>query len=157
MRTALALVTVAVLCACSSNQPSNFALTGATVDASHWCPGGSHDAPYDVHVTVDAHNGTSAAVNIESVTAAMTLESVTGTWLEKVGDRYDASKVTFDPSSVAAGSTSHIKLTFASSCTSGQYGAGKSSQGDYLVTMRLTTSAGSYSISASNRHSILAA
>lgn len=146
-----------MLCACSSNQPSNFALTGATVDATYWCPGGSHDSPYDVHAVVDAHNGTSSDVSIQAVDASMTLESVTGSWLEKIGDRYDASKVTYAPTSVAAGATAHIKLTFSSACTSGPYGAGKSSQGDYAVTVHMTTSAGAYSISASNRHSILAA
>jgi len=153
----LALVALVMLCACASNEPSSFSLTGAAVDASYWCPGGSHDAPYDVHATIDARNGTANAVSIQSASATMTLASVTGNWLEKVGDRYEAPKVTFDPASVAAGSSAHIKVTFGSACTSGQYNAGKSSEGDYTVTVHMTTSAGSYSISASNRHSILAA
>ena len=157
MSSRLAVVAVVLLYACSSSQPSNFSLTRASVDATYWCPGGSHDAAYDVHATIDARNNTPSAVSIESATASMTLESVTGNWLEKVGDRYEASKVTFDPSSVAAGETVHIKITFSSACTSGQYNAGKTSQGDYRVMMRLTTSAGSYSIAASNPHSILAA
>ena len=146
-----------MLCACSSNQPTTFSLVSASVDATHWCPGGSRDAPYDVHATIQARNGTATAVSIESVAASMTLESVTGNWLEKVGDRYEAPQATFDPGSIAAGATTQIKVTFASACTSGPYGTGKSSQGDYRVAMRLTTSAGSYAVSASNRHSILAA
>jgi hypothetical protein len=148
---------IAVLCACSSNPPGTFSVDGASVDATHWCPGGSNDTSYDVHATIEVRNGTSSAVTIKSVAASMTLESVTGSWLEKVGDMYEAPTVTFDPASIAAGGSGRINVTFPSSCTSGPYNAARSSQGDYLVRIRLTTSAGAYSIAASNRHSILAA
>jgi hypothetical protein len=157
VRPLLVALLAVTLSACSSAQPSAFSLTGASVDPTHWCPGGSNNVPYDLHAMIDARNGTASAVTVESVAASMTLKAVTGTWLEKVGDRYDADKVQFSPSAVAAGTTAKISLTFSSACTSGQYSAGTSSQGDYMVTMHVTTSAGQYSITASNRHSILAA
>ncbi len=154
----VAVMVLAVsLSACSSGQPSTFSLAGASVDSTHWCPGGSHDAPYDVHATIDARNATSSAVTIESMTASMTLAATTGTWIEKIGDRYEADKVQFSPPTVAPGATTKLAVTFPSSCTSGAYNAGTSSQGDYVVTMHVVTSAGQYSIAASNRHSIVAA
>jgi len=158
VRPLLVALLAVMLSACSSGgQPSAFSLTGASVDPIHWCPGGSTNASYDLHATIDARNGTTSAVTVQSVAASMTLKAVTGSWLEKVGDRYDADKVQFSPSAVAAGSTAKINVTFSSACTSGAYNAGTSSQGDYTVTMHVTTSAGQYSITASNRHSILAA
>src|SRR5437588_8843123 len=69
-----------VLClatACSSAS-STFALTGAAVDPTYFCPGGANNAPYDIHATVAAHNGTNSAVGIRAVTAQMTLMSVKG-------------------------------------------------------------------------------
>ncbi len=157
VRLSLLVVLTVWLSACSSGQPSTFSLSGASVDSTHWCPGGSHDAPYDVHASIDARNGTSSAVTVQTVTASMTLAATTGTWIEKIGDRYDADKVQFSPSTVAPGASTNLKVTFPSSCTSGAYNAGTSSQGDYVVSMHVTTSAGQYTIAASNRHSIVAA
>lgn len=151
------VVLAALSSACSSGQPSTFSLSAASVDPTHWCPGGSHDATYDVHASIDARNGTSSAVSVQMITASMTLAATTGNWIEKIGDRYDADKVQFSPDTVAPGATAKLKVTFPSSCTSGAYNAGTSSQGDYVVTMHVTTSAGQYSIVASNRHSIVAA
>jgi len=109
---ALAMLAVAgwLGAACSSS-PTTFALTGASVDPQFWCPGGAKNAPYDVHATIDAHNGTSSAVSITSVTADMTLTAVKGSWLEKVGDRYEAGAVKFEPSSIAAGSKAPSRPT----------------------------------------------
>jgi hypothetical protein len=157
VRPMLVAAVMVLLSACSSGQPSTFSLSGASVDSTHWCAGGSHDAPYDVHATIDARNGTSSAVTIQSITASMTLAATTGTWIEKVGDRYDSDKVQFSPTTVASGATTKLTVTFPSSCTSGAYNAGTSSQGDYVVTMHVVTSAGQYTIAASNRHSIVAA
>src|SRR2546428_10142539 len=78
----------------------------------------------------------------------MTLPGVKGTWLEKVGDRYEAEGVKFEPSSVGAGSSATIKVTIPSACTSGNYGSSLSSSGEYRVAMRVTTSAGVHAISA---------
>lgn len=157
---ALPVTLLAVAClvaACSAGQPSTFSLTGASVERVYWCPGGANNAPYDLHATIDVHNGTDKTVSIQSVTAEMKLIAVNGTWLEKVGDRYDAGSATYSPSSVGAGSSATLKVTIASACTSARYGASVSSYGNYDVTMHLATSAGAYSIAAQNQHQILAA
>ena len=149
----------AVIClaaACSSASPG-FALTGASVDPTYFCPGGAKDAPYDLHATISAHNGTGSAVTIRSVTAEMTLAAVKGDWLEKAGSRYEASSVTFTPATVAPGSTAALKVTIPSACTSDKYGGTTSSYGDYQVTMHVTTSVGAFTIAAANQHEIIAA
>lgn len=150
----LGMLWLAVAC---SPATSTFSLTSASVDPSYWCPGGAKDAPYDVHVTIQVHNGTSQAVTISSVTAEMKLTAVKGSWLEKVGDRYRAENVTFEPGNVGAGASATLRITIPSACTSAAYGSSVSSSGTYQVTMRVTTSSGSYSISAANSHEILTA
>lgn len=132
-------------------------MSGARVDAAHWCPGGSVDAKYDVHVTIQARNTTSKEVTIQSATADMVLAAVTGKWLEPVGDRYDAGTVAVSPSTVAANSSAKLDVTIPSTCTSGRYGSTESSSGSYTVTVHLATSAGAFTIAAANRHEILAA
>src|SRR5256885_8291493 len=140
------LLTVAVTVAmvgwlatsCSSG-PTTFAVTGSSVDPTHWCPGGAKDAPYDMHATIRVHNGTSGVVTIKSITAEMTLASVTGSWLEKVGDHYDAGSGKFDPSSVTAGSSATVRVTIPSSCTSGSYGSRPTRPATYKVTPPGTT------------------
>jgi hypothetical protein len=158
MRVSIGLPAV-LLClaaACSSGSPS-FTLTTASVDPTYFCPGGSKDAPYDLHATIGAHNGTNSPVTIQAVTAAMTLAAVKGDWLEKAGSRYDAGSVHFAPATVAAGSTATLKVTIPSACTSDRYGGSGSSYGDYQVTMHVTTSAGAFTIAAANQHEIIAA
>ncbi len=158
MRHTLVLVlAVMVASACSSSQPSTFTLTSASTDATYWCPGHANNAPYDVHASISVHNGNSSAVAITGVTAQMTLEHIGGTWLEKVGDAYDAGAASFTPATVKPGSGTTLKIKFKSACTSPAYGTGASSYGDYKVTLRVTTSAGSYSIASANLHRILAA
>ena len=155
-RFCFALVAAVVAAACSSQSPS-FTLSDARVDAVHWCPGGAVDAKYDVHVTIQAHNATAADVTIESATAEMVLASVTGSWLEKVGYRYDAGTLVVSPSSIAKNSTANLDVTIPSTCTSGLYGSTQSSAGSYRVTVHLTTSAGAFTVAAGNRHEILGA
>lgn len=110
-----------------------------------------------MHATIEARNATKQDVTIESATAEMVLASVTGAWIEKVGDRYDAGSVVVSPSTVAAGSTAKLEVTIPSSCTSGRSGSAQSSSGSYTVTVHLVTSAGAFTISAANKHEILAA
>lgn len=155
-RLAALMGTLWLAAACASASPA-FALTGASVDPTYRCPGGATDSPYDLHALIDVRNDTSSPVKIKSVTAEMRLAEVNGSWLERVGDRYDAGSVKFDPSSVGAGARTKINVTIPSSCTSGAYGSAPSNWGKYRVTMRLTTSSGGYSISASNEHQILTA
>jgi hypothetical protein len=158
MRTVCATVAAALLAvACSSQATPAFSLTSARVDATHWCPGAAVDAKYDVHATVQARNTTSKEVTVGSATAEMTLAAVTGSWLEKVGDRYDAGTAAVSPSTIPPTSTASLDVTIPSSCTSGAYGGAQSSSGSYTVTVALVTSAGTYRIVAANRHEILAA
>lgn len=155
-RPLLAALLAGAALACSSQQPV-FSLTGATVDSTYWCPGGAKDAAYALHARMEAHNGTTKAVSIQSATADMVLTGVSGGWLEKVGDRYDAGEVTVTPATVPAGSTVKLDVAIPSACTSGRYGASNSSSGRYRVTVRLVTSAGAFTVTASNQHEILAA
>ncbi len=147
------MVALVLLAACGGS--STFTLSDASVDASYPCPANARNAPYDVHATIGAHNSTSKAVTINSVNAVMTVSAVQGTWLQKVGDRYDAGDVTFAPASVGAGSTATLQVTIPSSCTHGQTVTG-TNYGEYAVSFKVVTSAGSYSISSKNKHRILA-
>lgn len=157
-RLVVLLVLALLPVACSSSKPpSTFSVTGASVDATYFCPGGASDARYDLHGTVDVRNGTSGAVTIQSISADMTLVAVQGAWIEKVGERYDAGDATFTPHSVGAGSASTVEITISSSCTSDRYESGGSSHADYAVAMHLVTSAGSFSVTARNHHTIVAA
>ena len=152
----LALVSLALVGGCSQPQP-RFSIAGATVDATHWCPGGAANAAYDLHARIDARNDTSRPVTIESATATMVLAAVTGPWLEPVGEAYDADTVRVTPTTVAANSRATLETVIPSACTSGRYGSGPSISGDYSVKVTLQTSAGKFAVTASNRHQILAA
>jgi hypothetical protein len=152
----LGAVGFVLVAACSSATPATFTLESASVDPTYNCPGGANNAAYDLHATVNVHNGTSKTVTIDSVTAQMTVASVKGSWIEKVGERYNADTVKFAPATVAAGGRSSVKLTIPSACTSGKYGTGTPSSADYNVTVHLATSAGSFAITAANRHKIVA-
>ena len=151
------MLAVIVAAACSGSQPSTFGLSSASTDPTYWCPGNANNAPYDVHASISMRNGTPSTVTITAVTALMTLEHVGGMWLEKVGDAYDAGTASFAPTTVKGGSNATLKVKFRSACTSPAYGTGESSYADYKITLRVTTSAGSYSISSANLHRILAA
>jgi len=152
----LAAIAVVVVAACSSADQATVSLTNASVDPSYYCPGGASNASYDLHATVRMHNGTSKAVTIAGVNAEMTVASIKGSWLEKVGDSYHADGVKVTLASVPAGQDATLKLTIASACTSGKYGTGVSSSAEYTVTMHLATSAGTYSITSANEHEIIA-
>lgn len=154
----LPLAMLAIVAAsCSGGQPSTFSLTSASADPTYRCPGGANNQPYDLHATVGVRNGTSSAVTITGIDARMTLKDVSGDWLEKVGDAYDAGAASFTPGSVKPGSTAKLQVKFESACTSPAYGSGPLSYGDYRITLRVTTSAGAYTISAANLHRIVAA
>lgn len=155
MRRLLVLVTVAFAVACSSSASPTFVVKGASVDPTYFCPGGANNAPYDLHATVVVHNGTTKAVTIETMTAQMKVASVKGPWLQKVGDLYDASAVKFAPAGVDAGKDASLRVTVPSACTSGMYGTGTSSSAEYEVTIHMTTSAGSFAVTAANQHEIV--
>jgi hypothetical protein len=152
------ILSLVLMCACSSAPPAaTFSLTDARVDPIHVCAAGSVDASYDVHTTIQARNTTSKDVTIESATADMLLIRVSGKWLERVGDTYDAGSVAVSPSVVPAGATSKLQVTIPSACSSGRYGDAQSSAGSYRVTVHLVTSAGAFHVAAANQHQILAA
>lgn len=155
MRSLITLMVAATSMAAGCGSGS-FTLTGASVDPTYTCPVGANNAPYDLHAIVDVHNGTSTTVTIKSMTAEMTLEAITGLWLEKVGDRYEAGNLSFAPASVASGSNATLKVTIPSACTNAK-ATNSASAGDYRVTIHLVTSAGTYSISSKNRHLLVAA
>jgi hypothetical protein len=142
---------------CSIGSPSTFSLTAASVDASYTCPTDVDNAAYELHATIDVRNGTSTRVTIKSVAAAMTVAAVKGTWLERVGDKYDASGVTFVPAAVGAGSSAALKVTIPSACTNGPAPTSGASYGDYSVALVVTASSGTYTIQSRNRHRIVAA
>src|SRR5690242_371517 len=129
-RLAAMLIAFMVLAACSS-PPATFSLAGATVDAAYWCPGGSSNAPYTVHARIQARNDTAREVTIDSATADMVLTGVTGSWLERVGDRYDAGTVQVEPTTVAPRSSATLTVAIPSACTSALYGSSGSSSGTY--------------------------
>ena len=157
MRAAIAAaVAVIALAACSQPAPT-FSLAGASVDPTHWCPGGASNAGYDLHAKIDARNDTAKPVTIDAVSAKLTLAAVNGPWLEPVGQVYDAGAVAVAPTTVAARSRATLDVVIPSACTSNRYGTSSSSSGHYNVTLGLETSAGAFTVTASNRHEILAA
>jgi hypothetical protein len=149
-------VLLAGIAGCSGGGAAGLALNSASVDPSYTCPAGSVDAPYSLHGTIGLHNGTSSKVSIESVTAVMTVAAVKGTWLEKLGDRYEAAGVTSSLRSLGAGSSTSMEVVVPSSCTGGKAPTTESSYGEYSVGFTVTTSSGTYRIESANRHRIVA-
>jgi hypothetical protein len=137
--------------------PSTFNLNNASVDTRFACPRGSNNAPYDIHASTDAHNGTSSSVTIKTVTAVLTVASVHGTWLEQVGSKYDAGQVSFKPASVGAGSDATLNVIIPSACTNNSGATSGASYADYTVTLTVISSAGTNRIDAQNKHRITAA
>jgi hypothetical protein len=156
MRNLTAVLATACLIAACSGGPQTVTLTSASVDTTYTCPVDANNAPYDLHASVEIHNGRSSTVTIKSVTAELTLEAIAGTWLQKVGDKYQASNVSFAPTTVGAGAKATLKATIPSACTNGKATNG-ASHGDYRVTIHVATSAGTYSISTKNLHRLIAA
>jgi hypothetical protein len=150
-----ALVALATITACSSSAPA-FSVSNATADYIYTCPAGADNAPYPLHVSVDAHNPTSGPVAIKSVKVVLKLEEVKGAWLENVGDKYDAGSATFTPATVAAGGTKSLQVTASSACTRAKSSTTGPSYGDYVVTLHIDTSAGAYTLATTNRHRIVA-
>lgn len=150
------LAAALVATACSSGQTATFAVTGASVDPTYTCPRGADNAAYDLHATIDVHNGTSAAVTVKTVTAELKLVAFKGGWLEKFGDKYEAADVKFAPTSIGAGATTAVNATIPSACTNGKSGPGQPAYGEYNVTMHLATSNGAFTVSSKNRHRIVA-
>jgi hypothetical protein len=150
------LMVIGVAAACTVGAPSTFTLNSASVDATYTCPLGATDAPYDLKAVIDVRNGTSSSVAIKSVSAAMTLVAVKGTWLEKVGEKYQASDIGFSPQTVAAGSSASLNVILPSTCTNGKAAVPDASYGDYSIAFTVMTSAGTQMIVSQNKHRIVA-
>ena len=152
-----ALVLIGIV-ACSIGGPSTFTLNSASVDARFICPTGTADAPYNLNATIDVRNGTSSTVTIQSVAAVMTLAAIKGSWLERVGDKYEAAGVTVSPKTVGAGSSASLKVTVPSACSNGKTASTSTgaSYGDYSVMFTVATSSGTHAIESQNRHRLVA-
>jgi hypothetical protein len=157
-RIGTAVVLIGIAGGCAIGAPSTFTLNSASVDATYICPTGSADARYTLNGKIDVWNGTSGAVTIQSVAAVMTLSAIKGGWLERVGDKYEATAVTVSPMKVSAGSSASLKVAVPSACSNAKTaststGAG---YGDYSVTFTVTTSSGTHTIQSQNRHRLIA-
>jgi hypothetical protein len=155
-RLGIVVVLAAVASGCSSAAPAAFTLDSASVDSAYACPTSANNAPYNVHATIEMRNQTSTAVTIRSVAAQMTLAAIKGSWLQKVGDRYEAAAVKFSPETVGAGKSSSLQVAIPSACTSGKTAKIDSSYGDYSIVLTVVASSGTYKIASVNRHRILA-
>jgi len=142
-----------LLAACGS---SAFTIASPTVDASYACPAGANNGPYDLHATADADNPTSQTVDVRSVSAVMVVAAVHGAWQQKVGSEYDAGQVQFSPRTIGAGSKAKLQVTIPSACTNGPHPAA-ADYGDYTVKLTVVTSAGTFKLTSTNKHRILAA
>jgi hypothetical protein len=155
-RFGLLLLLAAVAAGCSNGAPAAFTLNSASVDSPYACPSTANDAPYNLHATLEVRNGTSSTVTIKSVAAQMTLAATHGIWLQKLGDKYEATAVKFSPETVGAGRSTSVQVAIPSACTSGKTAKVDSSYGDYSVELTVVASSGTYKIGSQNRHRILA-
>jgi hypothetical protein len=142
---------------CAFGSPATFSVNNASVDPGYSCPRGSHNVYYDIHVSADAHNGTSGSVAIKTVTAVLTLAAVHGAWLQQVGTKYDAGQVSFGPPKIAAGADVTLNLIIPSACTNGSQAGATASYGEYSVSLTVTSTAGTSRLDTTNRHRITAA
>jgi hypothetical protein len=156
VRVVVAAGSLVLLAAGCGFGPSTFNLNNASVDTRFACPRGSNNAPYNIHASTDAHNGTSGSVTIKTVTAVLTVASVHGSWLEQVGSKYDAGQVSFKPASVGAGSDATLNVIIPSACTNNSSATSGTSYADYTVTLTVISSAGTNRIDAQNKHRITA-
>jgi len=151
--TCVALLAAGAL-ACGS---SAFSIGSPSVDASHTCPTGASNAPYDLHATADVDNPTSQTVDVRSVSAVLVVAAVHGVWQQKVGSEYDAGQVQFSPKTIGASSRAKLLVTIPSACTNGPHPAATADYGDYTVMLTVTTSAGTFKLTSTNKHRIQAA
>src|SRR5258707_12843021 len=107
---------------CSNGAPAAFAVSSASVASPYVCPSTANNSPYNVHATIEVLNGTSSTVTIKSVAAQMTLAATKGAWLQKVGDKYEASAVKFTPETVPPGSPSSLQVAIPRACARGRCG-----------------------------------
>ena len=142
-----------VLAGCGS---SGFSVGSLTVDGPYTCAPGSSNTPYSVHATVPLDNSTSSKVQVKSVAAVMVVADVHGQWLQAVGTKYDAGDTQFSPSSINAGSKSTLTAAVPSTCSNPQHKGTNDNYADYSVQLTIVTSAGTFHVSSTNKHRIIA-
>lgn len=126
------------------------------MDSSYTCPTGSANSRYDVHAKVAADNSTSSKVDVKSIDAVLVLSAVHGQWQEPVGTKYDAGDVQFSPSSVGANAKSTLNVTIPSACSDPQHQGTNDNYADYSLQLTIVTSAGTFHVTSSNKHRIVA-
>jgi hypothetical protein len=152
-RAAVIATALVILAACGSG---GFALTSTTVDGTYTCAVGSANTRYELHARVSADNSTSKSVDVRSIDAVMVVAAIHGQWQQPVGTRYDAGDVQFSPRSVGAGSKATLTATIPSACTNGQHTGTNDDYADYSVQLTVVTSAGTFHLTSSNKHRIVA-
>ena len=155
MRRLFGLACLLVLAACGPFCGS-FSLSNPGVDASHSCPEGAVQQPYQVHATVAADNPTSQQVTIKSATADMVVASVHGRWEQAVGAKYDAGQVPVTPAKVGPSSKTTLILTIPSACSNSNTSGTADNYADYTVDFTIVTSAGTFKLTSQNKHRIVA-
>jgi hypothetical protein len=153
VRAACVVLLTAGAVACGS---SAFSIGSPSVDATYTCPAGASNAPYELHATADADNPTSQSVDVRSVSAVMVLAAVHGDWQQKVGSEYDAGQVQFSPKTIGSSSKAKLQVTIPSACTNGPHPAATADYGDYTVKLTVVTSAGTFTLTSTNKHRIQA-
>ena len=144
---------LAAVGACGS---SPFSLANPSVDATYTCPAGAANAPYDLHATANANNPTSQSVEVRSVSAVMVVSAIHGAWQQKVGSQYDAGPAQFSPKTIAAGAKATVQATIPSACSNGKHQGTTDNYADYSIRLTVVTSAGTFKVTSTNTHRILA-
>ena len=130
-----------------------FTLSNARVDSTFKCPNPSVNLPYDVHGTVDADNSTTATVTIRSMSEENVTVSTVGDWTGPRGEKGGGPITDFSPKIVASGATPTIHFTIPFECTDS--GPAVTTYGEFTFKFHIVTSAGSYTLDASNRHRLV--
>ena len=129
---------------------AKFALSNARVDSQFNCPNGSDHLPYLVHGSIDASNTLSSTVSIKSIDETDDLVATAGDWNGPKTAKAGGPITNYQPRSVASGANTTIKFSIGFVCTSS--GPSVTTYGDFAFKFTVKTSAGTYTINASNHH-----
>jgi len=129
---------------------AKFSVSNAHVDSNYNCPYPSENRPYDVHATIDASNTLSNTVTIKSIAENDELVNTVGAWEGPKTAKGSGAIKDYSPKSVGSGSNATIKFSVPFQCTN--TGPSATTYGEFTFKFTLTTSAGTYTISAGDRH-----
>jgi hypothetical protein len=153
LRSSLAAMGILILAGCGGG---GFSFGGTTVDATHICAVGSSNSAYDLQAKIAADNSTSKAVDVTSIDAVLVVASIHGQWQQAVGSKYDAGDVQFSPRSIGANAKATVTATIPSACSNGQHQGTSDNYADYSVQLTVKTSDGTFHLTSSNKHRIVA-